>query len=62
MQRIYIYPKDIQTITGKSDRYARECIKNLKTILKKEKHQDITIKEYCTYKGIQIEDIIHLLK
>jgi hypothetical protein len=52
MERICIYPKDIQIITGKSEREARNSIITIKSKLNKEKHQAITIQEFCNYIGI----------
>jgi len=53
--RIVIYPQDVALITGRSDRYGRMIIKRIKEQLGKEDHQLITIKEFSTYMGIEIE-------
>jgi hypothetical protein len=52
MKRIAVYPKDVMRITGKSERYSREILKKIKTDLNKEKHQLITIHEFCRYMAI----------
>lgn len=52
MDRICIYPKDIQILTGKSDRYGRNLIKKIKKALCKQDHQFITIEEFCQYTGL----------
>jgi ribosomal silencing factor RsfS len=57
MERICIYPKDIQIITGKSERQARNIMITIKSKLKKEKHQAVTIDEFCNYIGIPYEQI-----
>jgi hypothetical protein len=57
MKHIAIYPKDIMRITGKSERYSREILKKIKTDLNKEKHHLITIKEFCNYMKISIEEV-----
>jgi hypothetical protein len=57
MNRICIYPKDIQRITGKSERYGRNLIQKLRNSLGKKPHQFITIKEFSDYSGIDIEII-----
>jgi hypothetical protein len=59
--RIIIYPKDIQRITGKSERYARYMMQKIRVHLGKEKHQLITIQEFCTYSGIPHEHVTSLL-
>lgn len=56
-KRICIYPKDIQLITGRSERYGRKLIQDIKEYLGKESHQFITITEFSEYSGIEIEEI-----
>ncbi len=57
MKRIAIYPKDIMIITGKSERYSRELLKNIKNQLNKEKHQIVSFDEFCTYMGLKNEEL-----
>lgn len=57
MTRVCIYPKDIQQITGKSERQARNIINAIKKENNKQKHQAVTIQEFCTYMGLQVEHI-----
>ena len=59
--RLVIYTHDIMKITGKSESYARNEIKSIKALLKKEKHQKVTIAEYCDYYGFKkniVEDVL----
>jgi len=53
MNRICIYPKDIQRITGKSERQCRNIINSIKKQLNKEKHQAVTLLEFCNYMGLE---------
>ena len=53
--RIIIYPKDVENITGRRDRTARTLIQNIRKAFNKQKHQFITIKEFCAYTGIDEE-------
>lgn len=62
MKRICIYPKDIQIITGKSDRYGRSVIKKIKEVLNKESHQLVTVDEFCEFMGIEISKVEGLIK
>lgn len=55
LKRIIIYPKDIQRITGKSERYGRYMIKKIKDELQKESHQFVTTHEFAKYAGIDME-------
>jgi len=61
MERICIYPKDIQIVTGRSERYGRDLIKKIKTANGKECHQLVTIEEFCKYLGLQFEAVIQRL-
>jgi len=61
MNRIVIYTADIMVLTDKSESYARKEIQNLKKALQKEKHQKVTIKEYCQYYGFNIDEVLAVL-
>ncbi len=45
-KRACIYPKDIQRITGRSERYGRKLLNDIKNYFGKESYQFITIKEF----------------
>jgi Fic family protein len=50
--RVVIYPKDIQLITGKSERYGRLLLKKIRRANQKQEHQFITINEFSSFTGI----------
>ena len=58
-KRACIYPKDIQRITGRSERYGRKLLNEIKEYLDKKPHQFVTINEFSEYSVIEI-DIINL--
>lgn len=60
--RLCIYPKDVQRITGKSERYSRALIHKIKASLNKEDHQALTAQELCTYLGLPYESVLELIK
>ncbi|ANH60726.1 hypothetical protein N9M11_04610 [Flavobacteriaceae bacterium] len=62
MSRICIYPKDVQVVTGKSERYGRTIIKAIKERLNKEAHQLVTIDEFCDFMGFEISKVQGLIK
>lgn len=62
MQRICVYTKDVQLITGKSDRLSREIINHIKKAKNKEKHQPVNIFELSEYLNIPPEEIARLIK
>jgi hypothetical protein len=62
INRIIIYPKDVQRITGKSERFSRSLLKQIKNTLSKEEHQFITIQEFCKYAGLDAQEVYELIK
>ncbi|SCY19469.1 hypothetical protein SAMN05192588_1607 [Nonlabens sp. Hel1_33_55] len=62
MKRICVYPKDVQLVTGRSERYGRNIIADIKNKLKKQKHQLITIDEFCNYMGLETSDVEPLIR
>ncbi len=61
MNRICIYPKDIQLITGKSYRQSTRLMQKIKKELNKPENEFLTIDEFCTYTGIKYEQVTHLI-
>lgn len=59
--RLCVYPKDVQRITGKSERYGRMLLFKIKERLKKEEHQFISIEEFCAYTGLKMDQVQSLL-
>lgn len=56
-KRTCIYAKDIQLITGRSERYGRKLLQTIREVLDKKPHQFITIQEFSEYSGIEIDVI-----
>lgn len=59
--RLCIYPKDIMCITGKSERYGRKLLEKIKEKNSKEEHHFVTIKEFCSYTGLDFNDVLATL-
>ena len=57
MERICIYPKDVQIVTGRSERYGRKLIQKIKETFSKQNHQFVTVEEFCKYTGLQVDDV-----
>jgi hypothetical protein len=55
MQRAVIYPKDVQRITGKSEKYSRRLLKKIKEVNDKAEHQFLSIEEFADYTGLSLE-------
>lgn len=59
--RLCVYPKDVQRITGKSERYGRMLLLKIRESFNKEEHQFISIEEFCAYTGLKIDQVQALL-
>ena len=57
LTRTCIYAKDIQRITGRSERYCRKILQQIREKLNKESHQFVTLEEFAEYSGINIKVI-----
>ncbi|HEV8513434.1 MAG TPA: hypothetical protein VGQ59_09155 [Cyclobacteriaceae bacterium] len=57
LSRMVIYTKDVQRITGRTDRYARKILSKIRVKYGKQKHQLISLQELCDYMGLNIEDV-----
>jgi hypothetical protein len=55
--RLYIYPKDVMHITGKSLRTAQAILRRVKRAIGKLPHQPITFREFADYMNIRLEDV-----
>lgn len=62
MNRIYIYPKDVERISGKSYRQARRILDNVRCKCNKDKNQPVTILEFCKIMKLDIEEVKQFLK
>lgn len=61
MNRVCIYPKDIQLITGKSYRQSTRLMQKIRKDLGKRPNEFLTIEEFCSYSGIKYEQLAHLI-
>ncbi|HYG04710.1 MAG TPA: hypothetical protein VD927_19820, partial [Chryseosolibacter sp.] len=55
--RTVVYTKDIQRVTGRSERYARKIMSAIRRSLGKDKHQLISLTEFCEYIGLRVEEV-----
>ncbi len=56
-KRLCVYPKDVQRITGKSERYGRIILQKIKKHYGKEKHQFVSLEEFCLFTGLQTSEV-----
>jgi hypothetical protein len=59
--RLCVYPKDVQRITGKSERYGRMLLLKIRARFKKQEHQFVSIQEFCSYTGLELEQVISFI-
>jgi len=59
--RICVYPKDVQNITGKRERTARKLISDIRQSLGKKKNEFVTIQEFCKHTGLKEADVTRFL-
>ena len=62
MLLLIITPKDVEVILGVSSSYARRVVRIIKRKNNKEKHQKITVKEFCRYMGLEVKEVVLELK
>jgi len=60
-KRCVIYPKDVQRMTGRQERYCQKVISKIKRMFSKKKYQFVTIKEFSEFSGIPEEEILQYL-
>lgn len=56
-KRCVIYPKDIQLITGRSERYGHSLMNKIRKFYCKQSHQYVTVDEFSAFSGIPIDQI-----
>jgi hypothetical protein len=60
-KRVCVYPKDVQRINGRSEKYARRLLHTIRQNLNKQSHQFITIVEFAQHVGIDIETVMQFI-
>lgn len=61
LNRICIYPKDIQLITGKSYRQSTRLLQKIKVDFNKPQNNFVSIEEFCEYTGLKYELVQKLI-
>lgn len=59
--RIVIYSKDVQNITGKRERTARKLLSDIRKKLGKLKSEFITVDEFCSHTGLKKDQVQEFL-
>ena len=61
-RKLIIRNGDVQIVLEVSERQARNKMLKIREFFKKEKHQVITVNEFCDYIGLKYEDVILRIK
>lgn len=61
MGRLCIYPQEAARLLHVTERQAQRIFKAIRKELNKKKHQAITIKEFCDYKGFEEIEVAQAL-
>lgn len=56
-KRVVIYAKDIQIITGRSQRYSNSLLTKIRKHFQKKSHQYVTLDEFSEFSGIPINKV-----
>jgi hypothetical protein len=56
-QRVVLYPKDVENITGRSSRTSRKLLQKIRLVLGKAPDEFVTVREFCLFYGID-EDLV----
>jgi hypothetical protein len=59
--RIIIYPKDVQRITGKSEKYGRALLNKIRQSKFKTRTQFVSVNEFAEYTGLTVEEVTSYL-
>jgi len=57
VKRICIYPKDIERITGKSERSGRRLLAQVRQHYQKNEKQLVSVEEFCQYTGLNYDRV-----
>jgi len=60
--RIVVYAKDVENITGRKARTARKLLQQIREKLGKSKDGFVTVREFSLHTGIKEEEIREFLK
>ncbi|WP_339865789.1 hypothetical protein [uncultured Algoriphagus sp.] len=60
-KRCIVYPKDVQIITGRSERYGQQLLQKIRVYHNKKPHQYVTVHEFSDFSGIPPEDVSEYL-
>ncbi|MGN7722284.1 hypothetical protein [Chitinophaga sp. 22620] len=60
--RIVIFARDVQNITGRSERTSRLLLQKIRESLGKKKGQYISVAEFCQLTGLNEEEVRGFLK
>ncbi len=61
MRRISIDPHEVAEILNRKISTAQKLLRTIRDVYGKQKHQSVTIKEFCEYQDLPFEDIFNMI-
>ncbi|NMH26570.1 hypothetical protein [Flavobacterium silvaticum] len=58
MKRLILYTKDIQQLTGRSERHCRDLYKRILSLNGKESPAPLTVYDFSAYSGIPVNAVL----
>jgi hypothetical protein len=58
---VFVSPKDVSRILGRSEAYGRKAIREIKEENNKDKHMLVSVSEFCTHFGLDELDVREML-
>ena len=62
MSRLFLYPKDIMGLMGKSERQARRIHLHIRRQVGKGTHELLTVEEFCQYYHLNLASVLSQLR
>lgn len=60
-RRMVVYAKDVQNITGRSERTARALLQKIRLQKGKERGQFVSVADFCEFTGLKESEVLAFL-
>ena len=61
LKQLIVHTRDVAIIKGIGEDTARKLIKTIKDCYEKEKHQSLTIREFCEYEDLPYDEVFAMI-
>ncbi len=56
-RRIFLYPRDVENLTGRKERTARTILQKIRRHFKKPGHAPVTVREFCSFMNLDEKEV-----